>query len=131
MLAMLRRLVALIQGEPALAAAIMQGAAALIVTRFHLSGAEAAGIEGAAAAAGAVLVAVLAKPRRVAPLSQLVVAIGTLLAAFGVHASAGGVSITNAVLAALMLAYTSLRVTPTVTLRQAQAHTPEHAAPRL
>jgi hypothetical protein len=127
MLAMLKRLIAGIRAEPALTAAIAQGLLALIVTRFHLSGAVAAGIESAAGAAAAVLVAVLARPRKVAPLSQLIVAIGTLLAAFSVHWSAGGVSIANAILAGLMLAYTSLRVTPTVT----QPHAlPEHAAPR-
>jgi hypothetical protein len=122
MLATLRRLIALIRGEPALFAAIAQGALALAVTRYHLSGAEAAGIESVAAAAGAVVVALMTRPWKVAPLSQLLTAIGTLLAAFGVHASAGWVSIANAVLAALMLAYTSLRVTPTVTLRTHGQH---------
>jgi uncharacterized membrane protein len=128
MLATLKRLVALLRAEPALLAAIGQGIVALIVTRCHLTGPEAAAIEAAAAALFAAVVAVLTRPLRVAPLTALITAAGTLLAAFGVHGSAGDVSLANAVLAALMLAYTSLRVTPTVTLKAEARHLPEHAA---
>jgi hypothetical protein len=113
-----KRFVALLQYEPALAAAIGQIIVAGIIARHHpLTSGQAGSIEAAVAAAGAVIVGVLTRPFRVQALAGLVTAGGTLLAAFAANFSPGTVSFWNATLAAIMLILSAQRVTPTIALR--------------
>ena len=113
-----KRLIALLQYEPALAAAIGQIVVAGIIARHHpLTSAQTGSIEAAVAAAGAVAVAVLTRPFRVQALAGLVTAGGTLLAAFAADFSPGIVSFWNAALAAIVLMLAAQRVTPTIALR--------------
>ncbi len=119
-----KRLISLMQYEPAFAAAIGQMIVAGIIARHHpLTSGQAGAIEAAIATAGAVAVAILTRPFRVQALAGLITAGGTLLAAFAADLAPGTVSLVNAILAAVMLVLNAQRVTPTVALRERNATT--------
>jgi hypothetical protein len=108
------KLIALLRGEPALLAGTAQTVLSLILGfGVSLTVQQTGGIEAAAAAAGALIVAAANHPFRVGALTGFVSAAGTVLIAWKVpHITAGTLSAANALLTNLVLAYVSLRVTP-------------------
>lgn len=109
--------------EPVLSAGVAQAAIALVVALgFHLTAGQAGSVEAAAAALGALIVALTVKPFQVPALTGALTAIGTLLVAFGLHAVTPGlVSSFNAALVAILALILRQHVTPSVSLRKQPA----------
>jgi hypothetical protein len=137
--ALIRKLLSVVQNEPAAVAATLQALVALLVARYHLTSGQAAAIDAAAVAVLGVVAAAFSRPFKVQALSGLLAAIGTLLAAFAVHLPPGWVGVWSAVLAAVTLLGRERKTVTVAELnrarREGRAPVPggyhHHAAPSL
>jgi hypothetical protein len=104
--------------EPVLSAGVVQSAVALVVALgFSLTAGQSGAIEAAAAALGALIMALSVRPFQVPALTGALTAIGTLLVAYGVHGVTPGlVSSFNAALVAILAIVLRGHVTPVAAL---------------
>jgi hypothetical protein len=119
-----RRVLTLVQTDPALVASAGQAVIALAITLgLHLTAGEVGATEAAAAAAAGLAVAWYTRPLRTAAAVAFATAAGTLLVAFRVpHVTPGAVSAFSVALAAILnLAVTSPHTASLLVLRQKAA----------